>query len=73
MILMEKHNHRVVFSVMCKNNMLKLILCTFAEAYTGNLLITRQKLGKNIKAKILTTQYQAVRISLCASDRTCDA
>ena len=43
MILMEKHNHRVVFSVMCKNYMLKLILCTFAEAYTGKLFITRQK------------------------------
>ena len=36
MILMEKHNHRVVFSFMCKNNMLKLILCTFAEAYRRN-------------------------------------
>ena len=39
MNLMEKHNHRVVFSFMCKNNMLKLILCNFAEAYTGKLLV----------------------------------
>ena len=42
---------------------------TFAEAYIGKPLITRQKLGNFIKAKILTTNIQAVRIVLCAPDR----
>ena len=42
----------------------------FAENITDTSKLTRQKLGKNIKAKILTAQYQAVRISLGAPDRT---
>ena len=42
----------------------------FAENITDTSKLTRQKLGKNIKAKILTARYEAVRVSMCAPDRT---
>lgn len=42
----------------------------FAENITDTSKLTRQKLGKNIKAKILTAQYQAVRILYGAPERT---
>lgn len=41
----------------------------FAENITDTSKLTRQKLGKNIKAKILTAQYQAVRILCGAPER----
>ena len=41
----------------------------FAENITDTSNLTRQKLGKNIKVKILTAQYQAVRIVLGAPER----
>lgn len=42
----------------------------FAENITDTSKLTRQKLGKNIKAKILTAQIQAVRILYGAPERT---
>ena len=41
----------------------------FAENITDTSKLTRQKLGKNIKAKILTAHIQAVRILYGAPDR----
>ena len=42
----------------------------FAENITDTSKLTRQKLGKNIKAKILTAHIQAVRILYGAPERT---
>ena len=42
----------------------------FAENIIDTSKLTRQKLGKNIKAKILTAHIQAVRILFCAPERT---
>ena len=42
----------------------------FAENITDISKLTWQKLGKNIKAKILTAHIQAVRILYGAPDRT---